>query len=254
MILYTNLPSSFEAPNSAARALDAIRRERRESSVASLPRNGASYAEIAGQVEGKKPSDLAAPDRETKPADGKSLSLWQNGDFSFGDILDVINPLQHIPIVATIYRNLSGDALGMAPRVLGGALWGRLGGLIAGVANAVVEWFTGKDIGDHVYAFFLGDPKSSSPSDALAWKNSLASGVARGAKSPRVYPASLPRGPRENGLRSDAKPDRAEPFSSLPAAAEAELGRPDPPGFSRYYRTAALDPTAERRSEVQRTA
>lgn len=252
MILDTNLPSSFEAPNSTARALNATRRERRERTVA-FPRNGPSYAEIAEQVEGKKPSDLAASDGETKPAHGNSLSLWQNGDFSFGDILDVINPLQHIPIVATIYRNLSGDALGMAPRVIGGALWGRLGGLMAGVVNAVVEWFTGKDIGDHVYAFFFGDPKSSSPSDALAWKNSPASSAAREAKSPRAYPASLPRGPRENGLRSDARPDRAEPFSSLPAAAEADLGRPERLGFSRY-RTAALDPTAERQSEVQRTA
>jgi hypothetical protein len=49
---------------------------------------------------------------------------------------------------------MTGDRLGMAPRVIGGALWGRIGGFVAGLVNSVVEWFTGKDIGDHIYAFF----------------------------------------------------------------------------------------------------
>ncbi|MSP41377.1 MAG: hypothetical protein EXR70_23060 [Deltaproteobacteria bacterium] len=88
---------------------------------------------------------------------GKPFSLWEKPDFSFGDFLDIINPLQHIPIVSTIYRNLSGDQIGAVPRVIGGALWGRLGGLVTGVINSVVEWFTGKDIGDHIYSAIWGD-------------------------------------------------------------------------------------------------
>jgi hypothetical protein len=82
----------------------------------------------------------------------RPVQMWEKPEFSFGDFLDIINPLQHIPIVATIYRNMSGDNIGMMPRVIGGALWGKLGGLVVGVVNAVVEWFTGKDIGDHIYA------------------------------------------------------------------------------------------------------
>ncbi|MGB6086494.1 MAG: hypothetical protein WBF74_07845, partial [Parvibaculum sp.] len=34
------------------------------------------------------------------------------GEFGFSDFLDVINPLQHIPIVSSIYRELTGDELG----------------------------------------------------------------------------------------------------------------------------------------------
>jgi hypothetical protein len=41
----------------------------------------------------------------------------------FGDFVDIINPLQHIPIIATIYRNRTGDTLGFASRVIGGGLW-----------------------------------------------------------------------------------------------------------------------------------
>jgi hypothetical protein len=83
----------------------------------------------------------------------KPVSYWEHGDFGFGDLLDTINPLQHLPVIVTLYRNMTGDRIGMVPRVVGGALWGRIGGFVSGLLNAVVERFTGKDLGDHVYAF-----------------------------------------------------------------------------------------------------
>jgi len=52
------------------------------------------------------------------------------------------------------------------PRLVGGALWGRVGGFVAGIVNSVVEWFTGKDVGDHLYSAFFGPPKA--PPAALA--------------------------------------------------------------------------------------
>jgi hypothetical protein len=55
---------------------------------------------------------------------------------------------------------MTGDRLGIAPRVIGGALWGRISGFVAGIVNSVVEWFTGKDIGDHIYAYFFGKPEA----------------------------------------------------------------------------------------------
>lgn len=90
--------------------------------------------------------------------------------FGFGDLIDIVNPLQHIPIVATIYRNLTGDRIGMAPRVIGGALWGCIGGLVSGVVNSLVEFFTGKDIGDHVYAAVSPTPDTSAK-QAIAAKS-----------------------------------------------------------------------------------
>ena len=110
---------------------------------------------------------LRGPAPAAEPA--KRFSLWQNSSFEFGDFIDIVNPLQHIPIIATIYRNLSGDQIGMAPRVIGGALWGRIGGFVSGLINSAVEWFTGKDIGDHIYAKIFGEPTAANGA-ALAAK------------------------------------------------------------------------------------
>ena len=111
----------------------------------------ASFGEISAEVEAQ--TEPASAPHRTEQTFAKPVSYWENGDFGFGDILDTINPLQHLPIVATLYRNMTGDRIGMVPRVIGGALWGRIGGFVSGLLNAVVERFTGKDLGDHVYAF-----------------------------------------------------------------------------------------------------
>lgn len=72
--------------------------------------------------------------------------------FSFLDLIDIINPLQHIPVVSSIYRELTGDTLDPAPRVAGGALFGGPFGAAAAVVNVMVEDATGKDVGGNVMA------------------------------------------------------------------------------------------------------
>lgn len=71
---------------------------------------------------------------------------------SFADLLDVINPLQHIPGVSTIYQALSGDTLSTGAQIAGGALFGGPLGLIASIANAIVEEETGKNVGQNLFA------------------------------------------------------------------------------------------------------
>jgi hypothetical protein len=119
-----------------------------------------TFVQVAAQVSTGPPRDINAP--TSKPAKvekpEKSFSLWENSKIGFGDLVDIINPLHHIPIIATIYRNRTGDTLGFAPRVIGGALWGRIGGFVTGAINGVVDWLTGKDIGDHIYSAFFGKP------------------------------------------------------------------------------------------------
>lgn len=87
----------------------------------------------------------------------KPSGIWETDSFSFWDIVDAINPLQHIPIVSTIYRKLTGDDMGYASRIAGDTLYsGIFGSLISGLASAVVNVFvdatTGKDIGEHMMA------------------------------------------------------------------------------------------------------
>ena len=69
---------------------------------------------------------------------------------SFWDFVDIINPLQHIPVVSTIYRGLTGDAIAPAARIAGGALFGGFIGAALGTANAIAEMKTDRDIGENV--------------------------------------------------------------------------------------------------------
>ena len=149
MILESTGLASVEPRRSEATPAAPIARARNGAEAATVKR---SYARVADDLS----KDPSAPTPIAEPA--KAFSLWQNASFEFGDFIDIVNPLQHIPIVATIYRHLTDDRIGMAPRVIGGALWGRLSGLVSGVINSLVEWFTGKDIGDHIYAKIWGEP------------------------------------------------------------------------------------------------
>jgi hypothetical protein len=61
------------------------------------------------------------------------------GEFSFWDVLDVINPLQHIPILSNIYREISGDTMTAVANIAGSMLFGGpVGGGIA-VASEIAK-------------------------------------------------------------------------------------------------------------------
>lgn len=91
------------------------------------------------------------------------FSLVGDGEFSFWDFLDVINPLQHIPIVNGIYRELTGDTIKPVMKLAGGALFGGPIGLGLAALDVTVEGTTGKDTGQHVAAMFDGvdDPRGT---------------------------------------------------------------------------------------------
>jgi hypothetical protein len=129
-----------------------------------------SFSAIAAEVQAEQSTPPKAPSQTLSLKPAKPFALWQDGDFGFGDFLDIINPLQHIPIVATIYRNMTGDTIGAAPRIIGGALWGRLSGFISGVVNVLVDWFTGKDVGDHIYTALFGNKTETANQTVVAQK------------------------------------------------------------------------------------
>lgn len=94
-------------------------------------------------------SNTAASNKTTGGRHSR-FTLWGDDGFTFGDLIDVVNPLQHIPVLSTIYRALSRDTIAAAPRLLGGALFGGVIGAAAAAANTLLEQVTGKDVGDHV--------------------------------------------------------------------------------------------------------
>ena len=93
------------------------------------------------------------------------------GEVSFGDLLDLVNPLHHLPVIGTLYRRLTGDTLDGPARILGGLLYGGPLGFAAAAANAIAEEAGGQSAGDAVFTALFGpddDPVAAraAPSDA----------------------------------------------------------------------------------------
>src|SRR5579872_2660825 len=106
-----------------------------------------------------QPSDPAAKTERSRP--------WAGEKFSFHDLLDTINPLQHLPVISTIYRWLTGDTIGNVPRIAGDTLYGGPLGLVSGLVGAALKEDSGRDIGEHVMAMITGDDgsKGNAPAD-----------------------------------------------------------------------------------------
>ena len=94
-------------------------------------------------------ANQAGPDPSTNHA-------WKNGSFSFHDVLDTLNPLQHIPIIDTLYRWVTGDQPGNVARIVGDGIYGGPIGLGVGMLSAAFEAETGKDPGQAVIAAITG--------------------------------------------------------------------------------------------------
>lgn len=73
-------------------------------------------------------------------------------DYSFGDVIDMINPLQHLPVVGMLYRKFTGDTIKPFASIIGGAIFGGPVGAVSSTINAIVKDRTGKDIGENALA------------------------------------------------------------------------------------------------------
>src|SRR5215475_7843411 len=91
----------------------------------------------------------------TQPPQAKAAAQAGSG-FSFHDFLSIINPLQHIPVIGTLYRAITGDKIGAPEKIAGDTLYGGLWGAISSLADTAFQAVTGKDIGDTVLAMFTG--------------------------------------------------------------------------------------------------
>jgi hypothetical protein len=114
-----------------------------------------------GMVADPIPSMLNAGDYfagvSARASGAGNLDLWGGDEFSFADLLDLVNPLQHIPILSNWYRSATGDEIGAVARIFGGALLGGPIGAVTAVINSTLESETGKDLSEHALALLSGD-------------------------------------------------------------------------------------------------
>ncbi|MEI9930739.1 MAG: hypothetical protein WDM89_09360 [Rhizomicrobium sp.] len=76
--------------------------------------------------------------------------------FSFDDFLDIVNPLQHLPVIGTIYRAITHDTIDTPEKIIGDTLYGGVMGLASSVADTLFEKATGHNFGDTVLALVFG--------------------------------------------------------------------------------------------------
>ena len=99
--------------------------------------------------------------------DGWAYMFGADG-LTFGDIVDVINPLQHLPVVSAVYRWLTGDTISPAARMAGAALYGGPIGFAVAIANLAVDDASGSDLGDHAIALLFDGDSGAEPTDVAA--------------------------------------------------------------------------------------
>ncbi|HYD70346.1 hypothetical protein [Azospirillum sp.] len=141
----------------------------------------------------------------------------QPGEMSFLDFLDVVNPLQHIPVVGTIYRSLTGDTIKPAQQVMGGMLYGGPLGAVTSMFGAVVEQSTGKSIEGHAMAALgFEDPNNHGIAVAQAAPAAAKAAPATVAAAP-VSPAPSAQTATQAAAQTATQP-------AMPAGAAAGAG------------------------------
>lgn len=121
------------------------------------------------------PQDVGK-EKETSDSDSEFKFFGDDGA-SFLDFVDMVNPLQHIPLVSTAYRAITGDEIDPAARLVGGTIFGGPIGLAASAFNVILEHNTGMDTGEHVLALFEGDEEEMPGDTQLAKNNPAAPSV-----------------------------------------------------------------------------
>jgi hypothetical protein len=123
---------------------------------------GQQVAQDATQQAGTLPGQAGAlPVGTAAAVQAQAAAAHKDNHMSFWDVVDIINPLQHIPVISTIYREITGDTIKAPAKILGGLLYGGPIGMALATGDAVIEEETGEDVGGHIMdALGLGHHKT----------------------------------------------------------------------------------------------
>ena len=151
-----NIASHNQPPSRAHRVLTMVKNERMAGSVPKWETATGPKAEIT--------QNLTYAQNGGTYGTSESLLAYQNphgynqpnpDEFTFGDLIDIVNPLQHIPILNHFYREATGDDIKPIGNIIGGAIFGGPAGAAAGLVNTIIEEETGKDVTGNAVAFAL---------------------------------------------------------------------------------------------------
>ncbi len=200
------------------------------------------------------------PSRPARMAEEEGASakpgkpLFGEDGFTFGDFLDIINPLQHIPIVGTVYRAMTGDKIDPGARIAGGGLFGGPIGLVASLVSGMVEESTGKDPGEHALAALGID---LAPRDEAQTMVAAASQPGPASRIAQTQTQPAPEPEMKLGVAMDPRSER-QPSATKQVAAPA-AGSPGgaielPADLFQALKQTAATQQAETRADAINTA
>lgn len=165
-------------------------------SVPSDAQNAADFKRILNKLSAAaatKVQSTANSASGSPPATGSFKSFMKN-------LWDVVNPLQHIPVVGAIYRHATGDTISPGAHFIGDALYGGVVGGAIAAADIAYQKATGKDVGETVIASLTGSSGAghnktpagiSSPNTMIAQNlNQITPAAGSGAATSASAPAA----------------------------------------------------------------
>lgn len=137
---------------------------------------------------------LKTPSSETRTAFAPTGDQATRRDgkepYAFHDVIDIVNPLQHLPVVNMLYRGITGDEIKPASQIIGGSLYGGPVGAVTGTVNAIAQIQTGKDVASNVLTMAGIDTNKTDPAlyknDPISRLNAVASAMDSNGVDPEL--------------------------------------------------------------------
>lgn len=136
-------------------------------------------------------AQAVSPPTAQRKSNEPEETLADKMSVGFDDLLDVVNPLQQLPVVSSVYREATGESISIPARLAGGFLFGGLPGLIGSAAMVAFEEITGDSVLGHIGSLLEDGTDAAAegaPAGTLPW---MAGGDGNGGDPALPSPQSL---------------------------------------------------------------
>jgi hypothetical protein len=180
------------------------------------------------------------------PARGRDIE----GPLTFWDLLDVVNPLQHIPVVNAIYRGITGDTIKTPVKLVGATVIGGAIEFAAAMVDSIVAAAFGKDLGEHAIAMARGRERSAAETrlaDVREFVPEAPASTAQVADAREFIPEPVIAAPRLASASPTEGPSDAEiAVTTVQIAAKAHVRVPAMTLAPGKFATGPAVPASER--------
>lgn len=160
---YANTTSQSTAQTQ--RVLTYVKNERMGGFIAKYETVKASDINVAQNIED---SLTGSQGLDTLAYQPERQAIQPNEQFGFADLVDMVNPLHHVPVVGHLYREITGDTIKPISKIVGGAAFGGPLGVMTALADTVITHETGKDMAGNAFDIAFGEkPTPSKPEAAI---------------------------------------------------------------------------------------